>query len=399
MLPKQGWIVQDENVKQRHPHVEEAGVREHAGYLGPPVSEVVADALHGPGQTQPAPVEAFAAGLGASLADRGGAVGYRTQTSDFSSEDPTGTRVTSGAPVRHWGWRGMLIDVRTTLQDKVSGRIYRLKRRAAGRRAGERILRQRFRDFTGYEFELENAQSLTEKLFRRMILMDRHHDATLTPYVDKIAVRNWVAETIGERYTVPLLWSGRRLRDAPLKEFELPVVLKANHSSGLVSVITPDTDLAALRRHTRRWLKDSLYWEGREYQYHPIERKLFIEPFLDDGFDDGPLDYRFWCFHGVVEFIQLDNHTHSINAFFDVEWNQLDLTTRPGKPRFSIDRPVELPEMLKVAARLSAGFPFVRVDLYNIAGRVAFGELTFTPAGGRIRFEPSTWDHFLGAKW
>ena len=123
-----------------------------------------------------------------------------------------------------------------------------------------------------------------------------------------------------------------------------------------------------------------------------------IEEYLTSEDGSSPLDYRFWCFGGVPEVIQVDNRAHDINPFFDKEWNLLDLHYREGASRPAIKKPANFQQMMHVASQLSQGFDFVRVDLYNMDGKVYFGELTFTPAGS-LKLRPQIWDSKLGEKW
>ena len=94
----------------------------------------------------------------------------------------------------------------------------------------------------------------------------------------------------------------------------------------------------------------------------------------------------------------MGNHPHTIAPFYDTSWNKLDLTYLNRRP-FDISKPENLTELLHVAERLSAEFDFVRVDLFNIRGRVYFGELTFTPLAGHLHLTPESWDLRLGLKW
>ena len=120
---------------------------------------------------------------------------------------------------------------------------------------------------------------------------------------------------------------------------------------------------------------------------------------LNDGEKLGPLDYRLWCFQGVPHAIQVDNNAHGINPFYDSDWKKLDLSYRAEFEDADIAKPVNLSEMLTVASKLAEGIDFVRVDLYNARGRVFFGELTFTPVGGNVKFNPESWDLALGQAW
>ena len=145
-------------------------------------------------------------------------------------------------------------------------------------------------------------------------------------------------------------------------------------------------------------LRESYYWRHREYHYHAIPRQILIEELLDDGEPKGPLDYRFYCFDGVPELIQVTNSDQTVNQFYDPQWNALDLRTRAVENR-SMARPDNLEQMLAAASTLAADFDFVRVDLYNICGHVRFGEMTFTPGAGLLPLQPAIWDLILGQKW
>lgn len=287
----------------------------------------------------------------------------------------------------------------TRLIEIIRGRSAMVRRRLAGRWATERILRRRFTDVTGRELDLDNASTMTEKLFRQMILIDRAKDSTWTPLVDKCLAREFIIERVGAEHVVPLYWQGKRPADIPFDDLPLPFVLKANHTSGSVCVVDADSDRDLVRRRARVWLRENYYWFGREYQYYPIDTMLLAEEFLDDGHDGGPLDYRFWCFHGEPHYIQVDNHDHDINPYYDTDWNLQEVTHRRGTRPFDLPRPAELSTMLEIARAISAGFEFIRVDLYLVRGQVYVGELTFTPAAGKLDFEPREWDARLGALW
>lgn len=97
--------------------------------------------------------------------------------------------------------------------------------------------------------------------------------------------------------------------------------------------------------------------------------------------------------------IQVDNHAHDINPFFDTQWNQLDLYYREDTARPFMEKPKNFDAMLNIASKLSDGFDFVRVDLYNIDGTIYFGEFTLTPTSGQLKLRPEDWDLKLGRKW
>lgn len=232
-----------------------------------------------------------------------------------------------------------------------------------------------------------------------MIEVHRHGNAKFTELADKYLARDFVRSKIGEKYLVRLLWHGTDASSIPFETLPSKCVVKTNHGSGGNIVLSGKYDKVEVIQKLKKWLGENYYWGNREYHYYEIPRRVLVEEFIDDGATDGPLDYRFWCIHGSPEVIQVDNHSHTINPFYDMNWQKLSLSYRDEFDDCDIEKPENFDEMIDVATQLSSDFDFVRVDLYNVAGRVYFGELTFTPKAGNFKFKPEHWDALLGAKW
>jgi hypothetical protein len=273
-----------------------------------------------------------------------------------------------------------------------------LKRRLFRRSEGEEILRLAYRELYGKNLDLENGKTFTAKLFRRMILVNRHGNPVFTRLADKYLVRDYVRQKIGGKYLVNLIWHGKEPRKIPFITLPSKFVIKTNHGSGKNIVVTGAFDQAQIIKQLSGLLKNNYYWTAREYHYYKIPPQIIIEEFLDDGEPQGPLDYRFWCFNGRPELVQITNHSLSINPFYDPEWKKLALCYRDNE-ECEIKKPENLQEMLLIASKLASDFDFVRVDFYNIRGKIYFGELTFTPRAGEFKFKPESWDLFLGQKW
>lgn len=278
-------------------------------------------------------------------------------------------------------------------------RLRHFKAVALRRWEGERILRGTYRELAGRDLDIERPHGFSEKLFRRLVLMNRTLSTAFTPYVDKYTARDYVAKTVGEQYLTRLYWHGLDPARIPFDQLPDTYVIKTNHASGQTIVVTGPVDEAAVVRKSNTWLKHNHYWEFREYQYYDIKPRIMIEELLDDGWDDGPLDYRFWCFNGVPTIIQATNHSHSLQLFVDADWKPLDLHFDNEKSTTVVAAPENLAQMKQIASALAEKFDFVRVDLYNVHGRICFGELTFTPRAARFRFTPSSWDLTLGDAW
>lgn len=112
-------------------------------------------------------------------------------------------------------------------------------------------------------------------------------------------------------------------------------------------------------------------------------------------------DYKFYCFDGKVGFMLVSNDRSSGKTkfdYFDPEFNHLPFTQGGENYDGYIERPFHFDEMKKYAEMLSKGIPHVRVDFYQINGRVYFGELTFFDDSGFAKFNPQCWDEYWGNK-
>lgn len=273
-----------------------------------------------------------------------------------------------------------------------------LKQRVMRRSDGERYLLQQYFRGTGKHLNLTNPQTFAEKLYCRLIFLNRGYYPSFTQLTDKYAVRAYVSSKVGEQYLVKLLWHGEDPLAIPFDTLPEEYVIKPNHASGQVIVVKGKADRTEIIRTLSVWLKSNYYWEGRNGQYYHIKPRAMIEEYLKNPDGSGPLNYKFWCFGGTPEVIHISNYAHSINSFFDTEWNHLDLRYNEHASNPAIAKPLNFEHMMLLAAQLSAGIDFVRVDLYNVQGKIYFGELTFTPTGS-LTFRPDSWNLILGEKW
>jgi hypothetical protein len=243
------------------------------------------------------------------------------------------------------------------------------------------------------------AKTFNEKVQRHKIL-DR--DPRMTICADKILVKDFVAEKLGPGWTTPTLWHGASLPPLHERIWSPPFVLKANHGSRMNIFVRSDGDIDWPKFETlcAKWLSQSYGEPTGEWVYHNIKRQLFVEPFIGDR-GVLPIDYKFWTFHGRVEFIQVDTdreHQHK-RAMFDREWRRLPFCLGFPVEQRRIDKPQSLEHMIAAAQKLSGGMPFVRVDFYEIDGTPRFGEMTFYPGAGNEHFDPPEYDAIIGQLW
>lgn len=242
----------------------------------------------------------------------------------------------------------------------------------------------------------------SEKLWSRMLL---ERDPLLTVVSDKLRVRDYVAAKVGPDYLIPLLWSGEKPEQIPYDDLPEKFVIKANHGCKY-NIIVKDKrqlDQASTRLQLEQWLAQNYCQDlglGTEWGYKNIKPSIIVESYIEES-GRAPVDYKFWCFSGRVEYITLH-----IDRFQKHTVRTLDRNFKPSEYAFPLDNgsgeyqlPANCEEMLKVAESLAKGFDFMRVDLYNIQGRIFFGEMTPYPLGIYPFALPASLDYALAEKW
>lgn len=300
-----------------------------------------------------------------------------------------------GRLLRRWHLRRL-----RAAKHRITNWLGNVRRWALRRSEGERLLLERFARAYGRPLDLANPQTFTEKLFCRMVRWNRHMDPEFSRLADKLAVRGYVSSKVGDEHLVKILWQGSGPAQIPFDRLPANYVIKPNHGSGDVVAVTGASDRDDLIRSAKKWLGTNYYWQCREYQYYRIPPRLMIEEFLANADGSEAPVYRFWCFDGVPHLVSVGNMSRSMNPYYDMAWNLLELQPLPKNlPQPRLERPEHLEQMIAVASRLSEDFDFVRVDLYDVSERILFSELTFTPRAGYLDFKPAEWDLKLGRLW
>lgn len=247
----------------------------------------------------------------------------------------------------------------------------------------------------------KNPKTFNEKL-QWLKLYNRKPE--YTTMVDKYLVKDYVASKIGEEFIVPTLGVWNHANEIDFDSLPNQFVLKWNHDSGSVIICKDKSmfDAKLARQKLAQFENHNGYWYGREWPYKNVKTRIIAEKYLTDDEQSNSLtDFKMHCFNGKVEIILVCcnrfEKTGLVEAFFDREWNQLNLR-RPKvkKPSIGIERPKELDQMIELAERLSENIPFVRVDFYVSRKKIYFGEITFFAASGFLPFVPKEWDRKLG---
>jgi len=225
--------------------------------------------------------------------------------------------------------------------------------------------------------------------------------AQYQPYSDKLAVRDFVARTIGAEYLVPQIATAKTLSRELWDSLPQSFIVKPNHGSGWSRLVRNKSAerFEAVAAETRGWLEMNFYYARRERQYRDIPPRLIFEQILMPLQGDELEDYKILCFHGKARLLHVTlRNPLSRRLLYDMDWNKLRVRYTYSNDG-DLPRPARLAEMERLANALSSGFDFVRVDLYSAREGVFFGELTFTPVAASDAFDPPEFDAFLGALW
>ena len=252
----------------------------------------------------------------------------------------------------------------------------------------EEYLKRKFKSEMGRELNLSDPKTFNEKL-QWLKLYDRRPEYTMM--VDKYLVRDYIAKKLGEEYLIPLLGVWDDPDEIDFDALPDQFVLKCNHNSGLGMCICKDKsklDIEKVKADLRKGLKQDYYLTGREWPYKDVPRKIICEKYMSDSPDSKNFtDYKFFCYNGYVDCVMvcLDRASGDTKFyFFDKDWNLKRINVRAinAPADFTLPKPVCMDKMFDIAAELSKGFRFVRIDLYQSNGHVYFGEMTFFPDSG-----------------
>lgn len=264
-----------------------------------------------------------------------------------------------------------------------------------------------FFEMRGKILHLKNPKSFNEKLQWLKIYDYKPEYSTL---VDKLAVKSYVESCIGNKHIIPTLAVWDSVEEIDWDSLPNQFVLKTTHGGGGCGVIvcTDKTNFDRIKaiNKLKRSLRTNTGQTYREKPYLNVPRKIIAEKYIaehiinNSGAKVDLQDYKFFCFNGKVKFFKIDFGRfveHRAN-YYSPNGDLLpfgEVVCKPD-PNHVENMPSNLSEMIRLAETLSANYKFLRVDLYNVNGKIYFGELTFYPAAGMGAFIPKEWDEKLG---
>jgi hypothetical protein len=283
-------------------------------------------------------------------------------------------------------------------------------------------LSKRFFERMGYWPNIQEPRTLQEKILWRKLYEDMSEAVILA---DKVAVRAYVRDVIGEQYLIPALAIVDRAEDLDFDAFPDQFVAKVNHASAANVIVKDRSDINV--DSVRRLLNSLLKLEyGRrlgEHWYWAMKPRIIVEQLLVDGEREAPIDYRFHVFHGKAEFIQVvtarsfssdvapglkptEGYAHvgheAQHSTYGLDWRPAPFHFRTAvQPTPELEHiPAAAAEMVAIAEKLAGDWGYARVDLYCINDtQIYFGEITFAHNSGIFGFSPESYNEYFGSLW
>lgn len=279
--------------------------------------------------------------------------------------------------------------------------IRKIVRRAIVRISPRMLLTLRFLKNFHRLPDVKSPKTFSERILWRLLY---DHNDLYTKAADKVLVREYIKERIGpsaDKYFPDCYGVYDSVEEIDFEKLPNQFVLKPNHASGFYHIVQnkDELNIPEVKNEMRSWMQVNWYYEHAEWQYKNIVPKIICEELLTDEI----ADYRYFCFRGKIAFIRVTVHSKESKTGFavgvyDEEWNPCECH-QDDDIRISVQKPAALEEMNELARSLAKEFDFVRVDLYYVAGKPFFSELTFSPNGGFYHFKPEKWETILGDMW
>ena len=264
----------------------------------------------------------------------------------------------------------------------------------------EDFLKKVFPKYMGYPLDLENPKTFSEKL---QWLKVNYRNPIQPVMVDKHEAKHFIAERVGNQYIIPTLAVWDSVEDIDIDALPNQFVLKSTHDSGGIVICKDKSsfDFEAAKAKLSASLKRDYSKIAREWPYQNVLRRIIAEEYISELGNDDLLDYKMYSFHGepklTVVCSDRFSKTETRMNFYDINWEPMGIHFGHYPPLpLEFPKPATYEEMKRLTAELSKDCPFLRVDFYEIKGRLFIGELTFFPGAGLEKFRPMSKDYELG---
>lgn len=258
----------------------------------------------------------------------------------------------------------------------------------------EKFIQKKFKSKLGYEIDFtKEPETFNQKIqFRKLY----DNNPLYSICADKYRVREYVKSKIGEEYLIPLYFVTDNLTEEQWEHLPNSFVIKPTHDNGTVRVVKDKTKVNKnkILKDMELALKLDYGKVSMENFYSDIPRKIIAEKYLKDNIED----YKFHCFKDKIFLERITKI--GLGSMYDIEkWKNLKFSIGYDVDGTTYEKPKKFEEMVEIAKKLSEDFEYVRVDLYNVDGKIYVGELTFCESSGFGKFTDEAWDYKFGSYW
>ena len=263
-------------------------------------------------------------------------------------------------------------------------------------------VKQQYKYITRHKCNLKNPIRYTEKLqYLRLFVYPK--DNLVSKCASRDGVREYLTELGYEDLLIPSFGVFDKFDDINFDALPNSFVMKCTHACAFNLIVKDKSklDIAKARKQFNKWLKTNYGNKTLEKHYSSITPRIIIEKYIGE-IDSLPVEYKIHVFNGVARSMYVvtgRGQDIRYNNYY-IDWKEFDGSQFNGwkKREEGVPIPNNWDEMVKIAENLAKNFPFVRVDLYNINGKIYFSEMTFTPAKGTLILDDDRCDFEMG-KW
>ena len=252
--------------------------------------------------------------------------------------------------------------------------------------------------------DLDNPQKYSEKIQWLKLHFRQKYQTEIT---DKYSARDYWSRNFGDEYLIPLAFettSWRRITMDVIPDY--PCIIKPSSGSGDFIIIKDKSkvDIEQLRKTCKKWLKKKYYYISHEWNYKHARQRIIIEKLLQTKDGKIPNDYKLSFINGELQFIycSVDREGENFRIIYDKNWKRLPFSMSSCHASESkshdIPKPATLDKMIEIGSEVAKLFCLVRVDFYDVDGKLYYGEVTMYHGGGYEQFDPPEIDDFYGAK-
>lgn len=266
----------------------------------------------------------------------------------------------------------------------------------------EQLNSDRFAQVHGYPICWDKPKSFSEKI----MWLSLYYQNPLRICTNKFKVKGYVEKILGPGYTLPVIDWWTDPDDIDFEKLPDKFVLKVNNNSGH-NIFVPDKsqiDEQVVREKLRLWMHpaNSGYYNIFSWAAKFSSPMIYAEDYLiPESGVDSLYNYKFSCYNGVCKnilvFSKKEIEAGYDPMWFDRDFNKLEFTIGKRKRAdITLPKPECLSEMIRISEKLARPFPYLRVDLYEMDGRIFVGEMTFSFGNGLSQFEPVSSDFEIG---